>query len=60
VLPLHLEDLGDSRPVEPRRNASGVNTAISVIVVAITAKPISLVASRAACSGGLPSSSWWR
>ena len=48
------------RPVEPFRNASGVKTATSAMVVATTAKPISLLASSAACSGGLPNSSWCR
>jgi len=50
----------NSRPVAPRRNPSGVNTATSAIVVAITAKPISLVPLTAACSGASFSSSWCR
>jgi len=41
----------NNRPAVPVRNASGENTATSAIVVAITAKPISLVPSTAACSG---------
>ena len=49
-----------SRPVEPRRNPSGVNTATRAIVVAITAKPISPVPRIAACSGASHSSSWCR
>ena len=49
-----------SRPVDPRRNPSGVNTATSAIVVAITANPISLVPLTAACSGFSFSSSWCR
>src|SRR2546427_2986222 len=49
-----------SRPVEPRRKPNGVNTATSAIVVAITAKPISLVPLTAACSGASCSSSWCR
>src|SRR5712692_989147 len=50
----------NSRPVEPRRNPSGVNTATSAIVVAITANPISLVPLTAACSGFSLSSPWCR
>ena len=50
----------NSRPVLPCRNASGVNTATSAIVVAITAKAISRVPLIAAVSGSSPSSSWWR
>ena len=49
-----------SRPVDPRRNPSGVNTATSAIVVAITANPISFVPFTAACSGLSCSSSWCR
>ncbi len=47
----------NSRPVEPLRKASGVNTATSEIVVAITAKPISRVPLMAAASGLSPNSS---
>ena len=43
----------NSRPVEPLRNASGVNTATSEMVVAITAKAISRVPLMAAVSGSL-------
>jgi hypothetical protein len=50
----------NSRPVVPCRKASGVNTATSAIVVAITAKPISFVPLMAACCGVSCSSSWWR
>ena len=45
------------RPVVPRRNANGENTATSEIVVAMTAKAISLVPLMAAVSGSSPSSS---
>ena len=38
----------NSRPTDPVRKASGTNTATSVIVVAMTAKPISLLPSNAA------------
>ncbi len=47
----------NNRPVLPLRNASGTNTATSEAVVAITAKAISRVPSRAAVTGSLPSSS---
>jgi hypothetical protein len=47
----------NSRPVDPLRNASGVNTATSEMVVAMTAKPISRVPLTAASSGLSPSSS---
>ena len=50
----------NSRPVVPCRKASGVNTATSAIVVAITANPISFVPLIAARSGLSCSSSWWR
>ena len=38
--------------------ATGTNTAPMASDVAITAKPISAIASRAACIRGLPSSMW--
>jgi hypothetical protein len=41
-------------PVTPGMKATGTNTAARVAEVAITAMPISSVASMAACSGGLP------
>jgi len=44
------------RPIMPFIVATGTNTARIDAVVAMTARPISAVASRAACSGGLPSS----
>ncbi len=47
----------NNRPAVPVRNASGVNTATSAIVVATTANPISLVPFTAACSGSSCSSS---
>ena len=47
----------NSLPVDPFRNARGVNTATSEMVVAITAKPISRVPLVAASSGLSPSSS---
>ena len=45
-------------PVTPDMNATGTNTATSVAEVAMTAIPISSVASMAACSGGLPIARW--
>ena len=45
-------------PVTPGMNATGTNTATSVAEVAMTAMPISSVASMAACSGGLPIARW--
>ena len=47
----------NSRPVDPLRKASGVNTATRAIVVASTAKAISRVPLIAAVSGSSPSSS---
>ena len=50
-----------SRPVVPVRKASGAKTATSEIVVAMTAKPISLVPLHGrGWSGSSPSSSWCR
>ena len=46
------------RPMIPFMTATGRNTAMMQEVVASTARPISLVASDAACSGGLPISRW--
>ena len=46
----------NSRPRSPGRNEIGTNTAASVSVVAMTAKPISRVPLIAATSGGSPSS----
>ena len=48
----------NSRPVRPGVNASGANTAASVIVMATTAKPISLTPLSAAWNGVKPSSMW--
>ena len=45
-----------SRPVRPVANVSGANTAARVRVIAITAKPISLMPLMAACLRGMPSS----
>ncbi len=45
------------RPVMPPMNPMGRNTASSESVVAMTASPISLVPSMAACMGGMPFSS---
>ena len=45
-------------PGTPAMNAVGRNTAISVNVVAITARPISSAASIAAWNGGLPMRRW--
>ena len=45
-------------PGMPSMNATGMNTAHSVSVVATTARPISMAASVAACSGGLPMRRW--
>src|SRR5947207_2327690 len=50
----------NNRPAVPVRNASGVNTATSAIVVAMTANPISFVPRTAASSGDSCSSSWCR
>ena len=49
-----------SLPVLPWRKASGVNTATSAMVVAMTAKAISRVPLVAAVIGSSPSSSWCR
>ena len=46
------------RPTIPLMNAVGRNTAISVNVVAITARPISSAASMAASYGVLPMRRW--
>ena len=46
-----------NRPTMPPMNPTGTNTAISDSVVASTARPISRVASMAACIGGRPFSS---
>jgi len=43
-----------NRPTMPLMNASGRNTAIRLMVVAVTAGPISRVPSIAACKGGIP------
>ena len=48
----------NSRPVLPVMNASGVNTAARVTVIATTAKAISFDPCRAARNGGMPSSIW--
>ncbi len=45
-------------PGIPPMNATGMNTAHSVSVVATTASPISMAASFAACSGCLPMRRW--
>ena len=49
-------ELAEQRPVLPVMKASGTNTAISVQVVAMTAKPISRAPSKEASSGGSPCS----
>ena len=46
----------NSRPVRPGAKAIGAYTAASVSVMAMTAKPISLVPSMAARTGSMPSS----
>ena len=46
-----------NRPMMPLMNATGTKMATSDIVVASTARPISLVASTAASIGGIPFSS---
>ena len=46
--------------VAPVRKSRGENTAMSAMVVAMTAVVISRVPSMAAVSGSLWSSSWWR
>ncbi len=45
------------RPTMPLMKPTGAKIATSESVVAITARPISCVASTAACSGGIPFSS---
>jgi hypothetical protein len=45
-----------SRPVVPVRKASGTNTATSATEVATTAKPISFIPSKDACSRSSPPS----
>ena len=46
-----------NRPTMPAMNATGTKTAISDSVVARTARPISWVASIAACAAAVPFSS---
>ena len=46
----------NSRPVRPGVNAKGANTATSVMVMATTAKPISLTPLMAAANGSIPCS----
>ena len=48
----------NSLPTLPERNASGTNTATRAIVVEITANPISLLPSIAACHRLFPISIW--
>ena len=48
------------RPTMPLMNPTGAKIATSDNVVAITARPISRVASTAACIGGMPFSSMKR
>ena len=48
------------RPTMPPMNPTGTNTAISDSVVAMTARPISLVPAMAASNGGMPFSSMKR
>ena len=49
--------LAMKRPTMPLMNPTGAKMATSESVVAITARPISRVASMAACFGGMPFSS---
>ena len=48
----------NKRPVRPGVNAKGAYTAASVMVMATTAKPISLAPRMDASKGDMPSSMW--